>query len=72
MTEKEMFIQTWEREFQTTLKVLKAYPATKLDLKPHERSRSAREFRKKISTRPSSSWLRRNRWEMCVAVIFCR
>jgi len=44
MTEKEMFVQTWEREFQTTLKVLKAYPANKLDMKPHERSRSAKEL----------------------------
>ncbi|MGH7595911.1 MAG: DinB family protein [bacterium] len=44
MTEKEMYLQSWEREFQTTLKVLKAYPADKLDFKPHERSRSAREL----------------------------
>jgi uncharacterized damage-inducible protein DinB len=44
MTEKEMFLQTWEREFQTTLKVLKAFPANKLDFKPHERSRSAKEL----------------------------
>jgi len=44
MTEKDMFIQTWEREFQTTLKVLKAYPTNKLELKPHERSRSAKEL----------------------------
>ena len=44
MTEKETFLKTWEREFQTTLKVLKAYPSDKLDLKPHERSRSAREL----------------------------
>ncbi len=44
MNEKEMFLKTWEREFQTTLKVLKAYPANKLDFKPHERSMSAREL----------------------------
>ena len=44
MTEKETFLNTWEREFQTTLKVLRAYPPDKLDLKPHERSRSAREL----------------------------
>jgi hypothetical protein len=43
MTEKEMYLQGWEREFQTTVKVLKAYPADKLDL-PHERSRTAREL----------------------------
>ena len=44
MSEKEMLLNTWEREFQTTLKVLKAYPPEKLDLKPHERSRSAKEL----------------------------
>ncbi len=44
MTEKEMYLQGWEREFQTTMKVLKAYPADKIDFKPHERSRSAREL----------------------------
>jgi uncharacterized damage-inducible protein DinB len=44
MTEKEVLLATWEREFQTTLKVLKAYPEAKLELKPHERSRSAREL----------------------------
>lgn len=44
MSEKEMFLQTWEREFQTTLKVLKAYPSDKLDLKPAERSRSAKDL----------------------------
>jgi len=44
MTEKEMFLQTWEREFRTTLKVLKAFPANKLDFKPHERSTPAREL----------------------------
>jgi uncharacterized damage-inducible protein DinB len=44
MSEKEMFLQTWDREFQTTMKVLKAYPANKLDFTPHERSRSAHEL----------------------------
>lgn len=44
MTEKEMFLNTWDREVQTTLKVLRAYPAEKTDLKPHERSKSAKEL----------------------------
>lgn len=44
MSEKDALFKAWEREFQTTLRVLKAYPPTKLDLKPHERSRSAREL----------------------------
>ncbi len=43
-TEKDQFIQNWEQEFQTTLKVLKAYPEGKLDFRPHETSRSAREL----------------------------
>ena len=44
MTEKEMFLQAWEREFQTTVKLLKEYPANKLDLKPAEKSRSAKDL----------------------------
>jgi uncharacterized damage-inducible protein DinB len=44
MNEKEMFLKTWEREFQTTMKLLKAYPADKPDFKPHYRSRSAKEL----------------------------
>ena len=44
MTEKEMFEQTWEKEFETTLKVLNAYPGNKMDFKPHERSMSAKEL----------------------------
>jgi uncharacterized damage-inducible protein DinB len=44
MTEKEMFLASCEREFATTMKVLKAYPAAKADLKPHERSKSAKDL----------------------------
>jgi uncharacterized damage-inducible protein DinB len=44
MTEKDQFLQTFERECQTTLKILKAFPAGKGDYKPHERSRSAKEL----------------------------
>lgn len=44
MSEKEQFLEVWEREFPTTLKVLKAFPPAKLDFKPHERSRSAKEL----------------------------
>lgn len=44
MTEKEMFLKNWEREYQTTLKILRAYPTDKLDLKPSEKSKSAREL----------------------------
>lgn len=41
MSEKEMFLNVKEREYQTTVKVLKAYPADKLDFKPHEKSQTA-------------------------------
>jgi len=44
MTEKEMFLQTWDREHQITTKVLKAYPPDKLDIKPSPLSRTAREL----------------------------
>jgi uncharacterized damage-inducible protein DinB len=44
VTEKDMFLQTFERECQTTLKLLKTYPAGKGDYKPHEKSRSAKEL----------------------------
>lgn len=44
MTEREQFIQNWEREFQTTLKVLKAYPADKASLKPHPKCPTALEL----------------------------
>ena len=44
MTEREMFMQLWEREFQTTLKVMKAYPADRLDVKPSDKLRTARDL----------------------------
>src|SRR5262249_28293474 len=40
----DMFLQTFQREIATTLKVLRAFPATKGDYKPHEKSRTAREL----------------------------
>jgi uncharacterized damage-inducible protein DinB len=44
ITEKEMFLQSFQREVQTTLKLLKAYPPAKLELKPSDKSRTAREL----------------------------
>jgi uncharacterized damage-inducible protein DinB len=44
MTEKDQLLSTMERELPTTLKVLKAYPAAKGDLRPHERSRTAKDL----------------------------
>ena len=43
MTEKEMYLATCEREFATTMKVLKAFPPAKDDFKPHERSKSVKD-----------------------------
>lgn len=44
MSEKDMFVQGWEKEFATTMKVLRAYPGSKLELKPASSSRSAKEL----------------------------
>lgn len=44
MTEKEQFLNTMAREFPITMRVLKAYPAAKSDLKPHAKSKTAREL----------------------------
>lgn len=44
MTEKETFISVHNRECQTALNLLKAYPADKLDLRPAPKSRTAREL----------------------------
>jgi uncharacterized damage-inducible protein DinB len=44
MNEKDQLLQTMERELPTTLNVLKAYPATKGDLRPHARSRTAKDL----------------------------
>jgi uncharacterized damage-inducible protein DinB len=42
--EKDMYLQNFQRESQTTLKLLKSYPEDKTDLKPSPKSRSAREL----------------------------
>ncbi len=44
MTEKEMLLNNWDREYQLTTKVFKAYPEGKLDFKPHQLSRTAKEL----------------------------
>ncbi len=49
VTEKEQFLQAWEREFQTTLKVMKAYPGGRDNLQPHGKCPSAKELAWKIS-----------------------
>ena len=39
---RERFLDTLEREHQTTMRVLRAYPADRLDLRPHPTCNSAR------------------------------
>ncbi|HXH06917.1 MAG TPA: DinB family protein [Vicinamibacterales bacterium] len=41
---KQRFLDTYEREHQTTMKVLRAYPADKLELRPHRLCKTAREL----------------------------
>jgi hypothetical protein len=45
MTEKEMFMNNWQREFGTTLKILKQMPADKGNFKPSaEKLKSAKDL----------------------------
>jgi hypothetical protein len=44
MSEKKKFEEAWDRESATTVRVLRAYPGDKMDLKPHPTSRSAKEL----------------------------
>jgi len=45
MSEKEMFVTTWEREFATTLKVLRSLPEDKASFRPPgAKTRSAKEL----------------------------
>jgi len=43
-TPKEQFLDSYENEHATTMRVLRAYPEDKLDLKPHAMCKSAREL----------------------------
>lgn len=43
-TEKQQFLDSYEREHATTMKLLRAYPKDKLELKPSERSPTARQL----------------------------
>lgn len=41
---KEQFLNAYGREHATTMRVLRAYPADQLELRPHPRTRTAREL----------------------------
>jgi uncharacterized damage-inducible protein DinB len=41
---KQQFLDGYEREHRTTMRVLRAYPVDKLDLQPHAKLKTAREL----------------------------
>lgn len=41
---KQTFLDVYEREHATTMRVLRAYPADQLDLRPHPKCKTAREL----------------------------
>ena len=43
MSKKATFLANYDREHETTMRVLRAYPADQLDLKPSPKSNSARD-----------------------------
>lgn len=45
MSEKDMFLNTWQREFVTTMKILRQLPADKADFKPAaDKTRTAKDL----------------------------
>jgi uncharacterized damage-inducible protein DinB len=43
-TEKQQFLDAYEREHATTMRLLRAYPTDKLDLRPHPKCKTAHEL----------------------------
>jgi len=43
-SEKQRFLEAWEREYPVTMNVLRAYPAARADLKPSEKSKNAKDL----------------------------
>lgn len=44
VTPKEQFLNAFDQEFETTMRVLRNYPADKLDLQPHPKCKTARDL----------------------------
>ena len=44
MAAKQKFLETFQREHEKTMKVLRAFPADKGDYRPHERSNTVRDL----------------------------
>jgi len=43
-TPKEQFLEVYDREHAITMRVLRAYPTDKIDLRPHPKCKTAREL----------------------------
>jgi hypothetical protein len=43
-TPKQQFVDAYEREHGITMRVLRAYPVDRLDLRPHPKCKTAREL----------------------------
>jgi uncharacterized damage-inducible protein DinB len=43
-TPKQQFLATYEKEHMTTMRVLRAYPRDKAELRPHPKAKTAREL----------------------------
>jgi len=43
-TSKQVFLDSYDREHATTMRLLRAYPKDKLDLRPHPKAKNAREL----------------------------
>ena len=44
LTPKQQFLDVYEREHATTMRVLRAYPADQAELRPHARCKTAHEL----------------------------
>ena len=50
---RQQFLDTFEREHATTMRVLRAYPTDKLDLKPHSMCKDARNLAWMFAAEPA-------------------
>ena len=53
MSEREMFLHSWEREFQTTVKVFKSMPEEKHGLQPHSKCPTTKDLAWKVAVEES-------------------
>jgi uncharacterized damage-inducible protein DinB len=44
MSEKDVFLGTYEKEFETTMRVLRAFPQEKANLQPHPTCKTAKDL----------------------------